>query len=58
MGIDVSVRCGTGGAWPLYISRAVGGACYGFYTAGYTYIADISEEKMPREWRRLNPSII
>jgi len=30
------------GVWPLYFSRAVGGACYGFYTAGYAYIADIS----------------
>jgi MFS family permease len=30
------------GVWPLYVSRAVGGACYGFYTAGYAYIADIS----------------
>jgi hypothetical protein len=30
------------GVWPLYFSRAVGGACYGFYTAGYAYIAAIS----------------
>ena len=28
--------------------------CYGFYTAGYTYIADISEENATG----LNPSII
>lgn len=33
------------GLWPLYISRMVSGASYGFYTAGYAYIADISSEE-------------
>jgi hypothetical protein len=28
--------------WPLFFTRAVGGASSGFYTAGYAYIADIS----------------
>jgi DHA1 family tetracycline resistance protein-like MFS transporter len=30
------------GVWPLYATRAIGGACSGFYTAGYAYIADVS----------------
>jgi MFS family permease len=28
--------------WPLYFTRAIGGASSGFYTAGYAYVADIS----------------
>ena len=28
--------------WPLFFTRAIGGASSGFYTAGYAYVADIS----------------